>query len=210
MAHFLCEPAILKFYPMDLKHIKSYQDLHDELMTSNRSFLMLYKSGSEQSDCAYNNLESVDKHDSDVKIMVANVAEVRDIHIVFDIKSVPSLLVFKGTELKNVVKGCHNLNFYNALIDENLFTASSSTGETPQKRVTVYSTPTCSWCNTLKTHLKVHNIRFTDIDVSKDQSAAQAMVAKSGQQGVPQTDINGEMIVGFDKTRINKLLNING
>ncbi|MBU2554283.1 MAG: NrdH-redoxin, partial [Bacteroidetes bacterium] len=71
-----------------------------------------------------------------------------------------------------------------------------------------YSTPSCSWCNTLKTHLKKNGIRFTDIDVSRDQKAAEAMVHRSGQQGVPQTDINGEMIVGFDKARINTLLGI--
>ncbi|HIE15791.1 MAG TPA: NrdH-redoxin, partial [Bacteroidales bacterium] len=78
----------------------------------------------------------------------------------------------------------------------------------PQKRVTVYSTPSCSWCNTLKTHLRKHRIRFTDIDVSQDQAAAEAMVRRSGQQGVPQTDIEGEIIIGFDKNRINTLLGI--
>jgi glutaredoxin len=47
------------------------------------------------------------------------------------------------------------------------------------------------------------------VDVSKDQKAAEEMVRRSGQQGVPQTDINGEMIVGFDRNRINTLLGIN-
>jgi len=44
--------------------------------------------------------------------------------------------------------------------------------------------------------------------VSKDQKAAEAMVRKSGQLGVPQTEINGQMIVGFDRDRINRLLEI--
>ena len=47
------------------------------------------------------------------------------------------------------------------------------------------------------------------MDVSVDQKAAEEMVKKSGQQGVPQTEINGQIIVGFDKTRINSLLGIN-
>jgi len=51
-------------------------------------------------------------------------------------------------------------------------------------------------------------VQFTDIDVSKNQQAAQEMVRKSGQQGVPQTDIDGTIIVGFDKTRINNLLGL--
>ena len=54
----------------------------------------------------------------------------------------------------------------------------------------------------------MNGITFTDIDVSRDEHAARMMVQRSGQQGVPQTDINGEIIVGFDKNRINKLLNI--
>ena len=76
------------------------------------------------------------------------------------------------------------------------------------KNVTVYSTPTCSWCTTLKTYLRNQRIPFSEIDVSRDQNAAEEMVRRSGQQGVPQTDIEGEMIVGFDKARINELLGI--
>ena len=49
---------------------------------------------------------------------------------------------------------------------------------------------------------------YSEINVSKDQNAAEAMVRKSGQQGVPQTDINGTMVIGFDKVKINKLLGI--
>ena len=57
--------------------------------------------------------------------------------------------------------------------------------------------------------MRKNAIRFTDIDVSRDQAQAEELVRRSGQQGVPQTDIDGEFIVGFDKNRINKLLGIN-
>jgi glutaredoxin len=53
-------------------------------------------------------------------------------------------------------------------------------------------------------------VRFQDIDISRDERAAREMVSRSGQQGVPQTDISGQMIVGFDKKKINELLGING
>ncbi|MDY0255277.1 MAG: glutaredoxin domain-containing protein, partial [Tenuifilaceae bacterium] len=99
-------------------------------------------------------------------------------------------------------------NYYKALFDDALYVVDTKNEETPQKSVTVYSTPTCSWCNTLKAHLRKHRIRFTDIDVSRNQSAADEMVRRSGQRGVPQTDIGGEMIVGFNQARINELLNI--
>lgn len=59
-----------------------------------------------------------------------------------------------------------------------------------------------------KFKFRSHHIRFTDIDVSKNQSAANAMVSKSAQRGVPQTEINGRMVIGFDKIKIDTLLDI--
>lgn len=74
--------------------------------------------------------------------------------------------------------------------------------------VKVYSTPSCSWCVKAKDYLKANNISFEDIDVTKDQSAAKVMVEKSGQRGVPVLDINDNIIVGFDKVNIDKLLGL--
>jgi glutaredoxin 3 len=68
--------------------------------------------------------------------------------------------------------------------------------------IKVYSTPTCPWCIKLKAYLKEKGVEFDDIDVSADQQAAQQMMERSGQMGVPQTEINGKMIVGFDKAAI--------
>jgi glutaredoxin-like YruB-family protein len=76
------------------------------------------------------------------------------------------------------------------------------------KKVIVFSTPTCSWCRRLKSYLKEKDIRFTDVDVSRDPRAARDMVRKTGQQGVPQTWINNVPVVGFDQNKINKLLGI--
>ena len=69
-------------------------------------------------------------------------------------------------------------------------------------KVKVYSTQNCPYCHMLKDFLKDKKIDFEDIDVSKDQEAAQEMINKSGQMGVPVTDIDGEIIVGFDKEKI--------
>ncbi|MBU1124557.1 MAG: glutaredoxin family protein [Candidatus Omnitrophica bacterium] len=76
------------------------------------------------------------------------------------------------------------------------------------KNVTVYSTPTCPWCIRVKQFLKDNNITFTDIDVSSDQTAAEKMVEASGQMGVPVVDIEGEIIVGFDKEKIKHALGL--
>jgi glutaredoxin-like YruB-family protein len=77
------------------------------------------------------------------------------------------------------------------------------------KKVIVFSTPTCSWCRKLKSYLKENKIRFTDVDVSRDAKAAQDMVKKTRRQGVPQMWINNVPVVGFDKQKIDRLLEIN-
>lgn len=75
-------------------------------------------------------------------------------------------------------------------------------------KVTVYSTPTCPYCHKAKDFLKENNISFKDIDVSQDHDAAQDMIEKSGQMGVPVLDIGGTIIVGFDKEAIKKALKL--
>ena len=195
---------------MEIKNINSYQELDSLLKPGTKSYLLLYKKGSEQSDCAMNHYNEASTKVQDVQLLAANVSEVRDIHEKYGISSAPTMIEFDGRELKNTVKGCHQASYFQSIIEDSFYTATAVKDGKAQKRVTVYSTPTCTWCNTLKTYLKENKIRYTDIDVSVNQAAAQEMVRKSGQQGVPQTDINGQIIVGFDKTRINTLLGING
>lgn len=76
------------------------------------------------------------------------------------------------------------------------------------KSIIVYSTPTCPWCMRVKQYLKENNILFLDWDVGTDKTAADEMVKKSGQMGVPVLDIDGQIIVGFDKEKIKQLLGL--
>lgn len=76
------------------------------------------------------------------------------------------------------------------------------------KSVKVYSTSTCPFCTRAKQFLKDNNVQFEDIDVALDQSLSEEMVKKSGQMGVPVLDIEGEIIVGFDKDKIEKALGL--
>ena len=75
--------------------------------------------------------------------------------------------------------------------------------------VKIYSTPTCVYCKTLKRYFKKNGIECEDIDVSKDEKQLQKMIKDSGQMVVPVVDIDGEIIIGFDKEKIDKLLKIN-
>lgn len=73
-------------------------------------------------------------------------------------------------------------------------------------KVKVYSTPICPYCHMLKEFLKQKKVEFEDIDVAADHEAAREMIEKSGQMDVPQIEINGKIIVGFDKPAIEKEL----
>jgi glutaredoxin 3 len=77
-----------------------------------------------------------------------------------------------------------------------------------QKNIRIFTTPTCIYCNNLKKFLRERNIGFEEIDVLKNREALEEMVQRSGQMGVPVVDIDGEIVVGFDKQKISELLNI--
>ncbi|MDF1514767.1 MAG: glutaredoxin domain-containing protein [Anaerolineae bacterium] len=77
-----------------------------------------------------------------------------------------------------------------------------------QPRVIVFSTPTCPHCRTAKQYLKKKGVRFTNVDISQDASAARDMKRISGQQGVPVITVGGRPIVGFDREKLDKLLNL--
>jgi len=74
--------------------------------------------------------------------------------------------------------------------------------------IKIYSTPTCVYCKTLKEYLKKNKFEFSDIDVSKDGKQLEEMIKASGQMGVPVVDIDGEIVIGFDKIKIDKILKL--
>ena len=86
---------------------------------------------------------------------------------------------------------------------------ADSEGKKRRPRVVVFSTPTCPHCRTAKQYLKKKGVRFTNVDVSRDQRAARDMQRISGQQGVPVITVGGRPIVGFDRGKLDKLLGLN-
>ena len=74
--------------------------------------------------------------------------------------------------------------------------------------ITIYSTPSCVYCKIAKEFLKTNNVAYTEKDVASDSVAREEMIKKSGQLGVQVIDIDGEIIIGFDKTYIAKKVGI--
>ncbi len=77
-----------------------------------------------------------------------------------------------------------------------------------QPKIIVFTTPTCTHCNNAKRYFREKNIRFTEVDITRDPKAAIDMQRRTGQMGVPVILINNRPIVGFDVSKINLMLNI--
>jgi len=74
------------------------------------------------------------------------------------------------------------------------------------KSVTIYSTPTCHFCQAAKAFFKENSVAFTDYNVAEDEAKRNEMVEKSGQMGVPVIMIGDEMIIGFNESKVKELL----
>jgi glutaredoxin-like YruB-family protein len=72
--------------------------------------------------------------------------------------------------------------------------------------VTVYSSPTCGYCHQVKQYLTQRGVQFTEHDLSVDRAAAEEMTRKTGQMGVPVIVIDDQVVVGFDRPRLDQLL----
>ena len=75
-----------------------------------------------------------------------------------------------------------------------------------QINVDVYSTPTCPYCRQVKDYLTEKAVAFTDYNVASNAEARNAMVQKSGQLGVPVIDVDGTVVVGFNRAKLEELL----
>ncbi|BAQ09729.1 glutaredoxin domain-containing protein [Sporosarcina sp. FSL W7-1349] len=71
---------------------------------------------------------------------------------------------------------------------------------------TVYTTSTCPYCTMMTNYLREQNIPFKEVNVQVDQEAGQRLVETTGQMGVPQTELNGKWILGFDPAGIQQAL----
>ncbi len=76
--------------------------------------------------------------------------------------------------------------------------------------IQIYSTPSCPYCHLAKEFFQENNIAFEDFNVAADEKALEEMVNKSGQMGVPVIDIDGEIIVGFNRAEIERILKEKG
>ena len=76
------------------------------------------------------------------------------------------------------------------------------------KPIIIYSTPSCVYCKMAKSYFDQKGVKYEEKDVMVDEVGREGMIKKSGQLGVPVLDIDGKIIIGFDKSAINEAVGI--
>jgi len=87
-------------------------------------------------------------------------------------------------------------------------TIDTATNTKTNKKVTIYSADWCAFCHAAKEYLTAKGIPFTEKNVEEDPAFAKESVEKSGQMGIPVLDIDGQIIIGFDRPKINAALGL--
>ena len=144
----------------------------------------------------------------DVPLFVIDVQQMKSVHKEYRVDSVPTVLVMKNGREADRFVGVESAAFYATQLAGMAPTHMASPARKKSLRVTVYTSPGCPPCGLVKTYLREHGISFRSVDISRDDRAAREIVRRSGQQAVPQIDVNGRIVVGFDKGKLANLLGI--
>lgn len=143
-----------------------------------------------------------------IAVHVVDVQEVKGIHKEYGVDGVPTLLVMKNGREIGKFLGVESATFYATQLAGAAPSHMAGPSRKKPLRVTVYTSPGCPPCGLVKAYLREHGISFSSIDISRDERAAREIVRRSGQQAVPQIDVNGRIVVGFDQAKLANLLGI--
>jgi len=153
-------------------------------------------------------LEEFSREQDDVPLYVVDVQEVRGLHKEFGVERVPTVLTLEKGKVTRRIEGVQSARFYAVHFSGATPSRTHGTGKAKALNVVVYSGPGCPACGQLKTYLRRYGVGFREVDISRDLHAAERIARRSGQMAVPQTDINGRLVVGFDRAKLDRLLGI--
>ncbi len=192
-----------------IEFIKDAQDLED-VQQRHGSFLVLafYGAFSASAVRALEQLREVDRHNEAIPIYVVDVEKVKGLHKRFNVKRVPTVLSLEKGKVAKVIEGAQSARFYEMAFAGAAPVPRGGTSAERRLRVVVYTGPGCPACGTAKAYLRRHGVTFQEVDVSRDQRAAERLVRRSGQMAVPQIDVNGRLVVGFNQAQLSRLLGL--
>jgi len=192
-----------------LQWIRDREHLREVQRNHKGSLVLAFWGGfSDAANRALVELRTFAQEYDDVPVYVVDVQKARGIHKDFGVQRVPTVVAVENGAASRSVEGVQSARFYG------LYFAGQSPGRRPEgqerkvRRVTVYSGPGCPACGQLKTYLRTHGVSFLEVDIARRPDEAEKLRRRSGYMAVPQTDINGRLVVGFDRSKLNRLLGI--
>ena len=181
-----------------------------EVQQKDKNFLVLafYGAFSSAAKRALNELKEFSEENKEIPVYVVDVEKVKGVHKLFGVKNVPTVLAVEKEKVTRRIEGVESAQLY-AQVLAGAHSSHHKKGEkTVAHRIIVYTGPGCPHCAAAKKYLRLKGVGFREIDVSRDQHAAETLMRRSGQMGVPQIDIDGHIIVGNDQLKIDRLLSI--
>ena len=187
--------------------IKDKEDF-EEIQKKNKKFFVLvfYGAFSSSAKRALNELSQFERENEKIPIYIIDVEKVKGVHKQFGVQNVPTVLALENGKVTRRIEGLQSAKLYTRiLLGAHPSSRGKSKGTTPH-RVIVYTGSGCPACAAAKAYLRGKGIVFREVDIARDRHAAQRLVQRSGQMAVPQIDIDGHLVVGFDQVKIDKLL----
>jgi len=185
----------------DQKHLQEAQKKHRDFL-----ILVFYADFSSNAKRALAEIESFGKENKDIPVYVIDVGRIKGVHKQFGVENVPTVLALEKEKVTRRIEGVESARFYARILAGAHPSRRKKSEKGISHQVIVYSGPGCPACGMAKAYLRRRGVRFREIDISRDQHAAQRLIRRSGQMAVPQIDIDGHLIVGFDQAKIDKFL----
>jgi len=192
-----------------IEWLKEEKDF-EQVKKKNENFFMLFFYGdfSSAAKRALSEIKKFSKENKQVPVIIVDVQKVSGIHKQFGIQNVPTVLAIQKGKVTKKIEGVESAKYYSYALSGIHSPRQKKGKKTGSLRVVVYVGPGCPACGTAKNYLKRQGVPFREVDISRNQHAAERLAQRSGQMAVPQIDINGHLVVGFDKAKIDRLLSL--
>ena len=187
----------------DRKHLETVRQKHKDYFV-----LAFWGKFSDAAQRALAELEQFAQEYEEVPVFVVDVQKVKGAHKEFDVARVPTVVAIEKGKVTRSLEGVQSARFYSLHLAGAAPSRAAGAGAARVRRVVVYSGPGCPACGQLKNYLRRHGVSYRDVDISRDPRAAETLARRSGMMAVPQTDINGRLVVGFDQAKLDRLLGI--
>jgi len=185
----------------DQKHLQEVQKKYRDFL-----ILVFYADFSSNAKRALAELEDFSKENKEAPVYVIDVVKVKGAHKQFGVENVPTVIALEKERITRRIEGVESAQFYARILSGAAASERKKGEKAISHRVIVYSNSGCPACGTAKAYLRRRGVRFRDINIGRDQPAAERLVRRSGQMAVPQIDIDGHLVVGFDQAKIDRLL----